>query len=361
MRFVPSSCLKPGMATARDLYGYNNELMLSRGHILTEIEINRINLLQFPGIYITDYFSRDIEVKSIISSRLRNNAVKSIKDILLQAENRDSSINTAQISKLKNTVDEIIDEITISKDTIVNMLDLKDFSDNTYYHSVNVAVLSLVIGVSLGLRKTNLYRLGLGALLHDIGKVFVSKEILEKRGKLTEYEFEEIKKHTLNGSSYLKERWDIPLESNVAILNHHEKYNGTGYPFRLRQDKISIFGKIIAVADVFDALTSDRPYRNAMLPSDAMEYIMGGGGTLFDHDVTSAFTKRVVPYPVGTCVLLSNNLKGIVAENYMNCCMRPRIKIIDDIGNENNDEEIYYDLCNDRSLLNITITGITAK
>lgn len=299
MRFIPSSCLKSGMIIAKKLYGNNNELMLSKGQVLTDMEVNRIRLLEFQGIYITDNISADIEVKNVISSRLRNNIVKAVKDVFVNLENKELPFNNEKTHTLKSMVDDIVGKITVNPNAIINMLNLKAFNDYTYYHSVNVAVLSIVVGVSLGLNKNELYKLGLGALLHDIGKVFIPKEILEKKSKLDDEEFEQIQQHSLKGSNYLKEKWDIPIESTIAILNHHEKYDGSGYPLKLKSKKISLFGRIVAVADVFDALTSNRPYRVTFSPSDAMEYIMGGSGTQFDPKIVSAFAKSIVPYPEG--------------------------------------------------------------
>src|SRR5665647_1459195 len=353
MRFIPSSCLKSGMIIAKNLYGNNNELMLSKGQVLTDMEINRIRLLEFQGIYITDNISADIEVSNIISSRLGNSTVKAVKDIFMNLENKELPFNNEKTRTLKSMVDDIVGKITVNPNAIINMLDLKAFNNYTYYHSVNVAVLSIVIGISLGLNKNELYKLGLGALLHDIGKVFIPKEVLEKKGKLDDEEFKQIQQHSVKGSNYLKEKWDIPIESTIAILNHHEKYDGSGYPLKLKSEKISLFGRIVAVADVFDALTSNRPYRVTFSPLDAMEYIMGGSGTQFDPKIVSAFAKSIVPYPVGTCVELSNNLKGIV--DHIGFCMRPKVRII---GNTNNGKEIYYDLYNDKNLLNVTIKGI---
>jgi HD-GYP domain-containing protein (c-di-GMP phosphodiesterase class II) len=120
---------------------------------------------------------------------------------------------------------------------------------------------------------------------------------------------------------------------------------------------ISTFGRLIAVSDVFDALTSDRPYRSALLPSEAMEYVMGGAGSLFDPEFVFLFTRKVAAYPLGTCVKLSNGETGIVVENYEDCCMRPKIRLISKIG-ENLDEKAYLDLKNDRNTRNIIITEI---
>lgn len=352
MRFVPASCLRPGMVTARDLFGKNNELLLAKGQKLTAIEIERIKSLRYPGMFIEDELSKDIQAEFLVDWHLRNNTVKAIKDVFNLTGR--GQIDQKHMAHLKDLVEETISEISINDDVIFNMMDLKVFDDYTYYHSVNVFILSIVIGVSLGLSRSRLYDLGMGAILHDIGKVFVPKEILEKNGRLTEEEFVIMKTHSEKGWAYLREHWDISYESTLAVLTHHEKFDGTGYPFQIPNEKIPLYGRIIAVCDVYDALTSDRPYRKAMSPSEAMEYIMGGSGTYFDPNVVQVFVRKVMPYPVGTCVQLSNGQVGIVAKNYSHNCLRPKVKLL---KGETNIPH-FYDLYFDKNLLNITISEI---
>lgn len=356
MRFIPSCCLKTGMVIGRDLYGHNNELLLARGMILSAVEINRIKFLKYQGVYILDDLSENLMADSGITAHLRNKAVGTLKQIYKQIENdKDSLTKRHVLDGAMEVTDEIVKEITHNRNVSVNMIDLKVFDDYTYYHSVNVAVISVILGYAMGLNRVDLYRLGLGTLLHDIGKVFVPREILNKPERLSRDELEMVKTHSLFGSNYLKEQWEIPFESNITVLTHHEKYDGTGYPNNLIGEKIPEFGKIAAVADVYDALTSDRPYRRALLPSEGVEYIMGGSGTLFDPAVVGAFTRRIAPYPTGTVVRLSNGLRGIVVRNYSDCGVRPRIQIICDA-----EQPVYYDLYNDLTHLNVTIKEIVA-
>ena len=350
MRFVPTSCLRSGMVLGRDLFGHQNELMLSEGQELSHIEIFRIKKLRYQGAFIEDEISKDIEVQSVLSTTLKNSAVRAVKAVCFQLET-DGGPDTS-IYQLKMVAEEIVDEITQNNNAMINMIDLKVFDDYTYYHSVNVAALSILIGATMGLAKKNLCMLGLGALLHDIGKIFIAKEILDKPGKLTAAELEEIRTHSRLGSEYLTDRWEVPVESNMAVLTHHEYYDGTGYPNGLKGNEIPQFGKIVAVSDVFDALTSDRPYRRQISPSEAIEFVMGGSGSQFDPGIVKTFVKKIVPYPVGTCVNLSNGQTGIVIKNFENYGMRPQVKIISSQGGE------IYDLCNNRELLNVTITGI---
>ncbi len=353
MRFVPSACLREGMINGRDLYGKDGILMLRQGQEITVININRINSLGYQGIYIVDEISKDIDVQSVIDDVLRQKTIGAVKHVFDCIQKNDSAKFTANIEHTKMLVENIIDEMMDNKDLIINMVDLKMFDDYTYYHSVNVAVLSIVMGISLNLSKKELYNLGLGALLHDIGKVFVPKDILNKKGQLSNEELSEVQSHSERGYHYLREIWDIPLKSYMAVLYHHEKFDGSGYPKGKKTTEIHLFGRIIAIADVYDALISDRPYRKALLPSEAVEYVMGGSGILFDPDLVKVFVKKVAPYPLGTCVKLSNGDVGIVIENYEDACLRPKLKLF-----MKRQEESILDLKSDEKSWSVTIVDI---
>ena len=350
MRFVPTLCLRNGMILGKSLYDSDGTLLLKQGQTLRPSHIDTIYNMGYCGIYVIDDLSSDIMIESVIDDELRLSALQAVKNIYIRSSK--GLDDGALMDSAKSIAEELVDKITESNDILVNMVDLKVFDDYTYYHSVNVAVLSSVIGIAMQLARTDLYNLCLSALLHDIGKVFVRKGIIEKKGRLTSDEFEEVKKHTVYGYNYLKDHIEIPARSLLGSLQHHEKFDGTGYPDGVCGKKISDFGRMIAVADVYDALTSDRPYRKAMLPSEAMEYIMGGAGSLFDPRVVEIFSRKVAAYPLGTCVRLSNGLPGIVIENYSDCCMRPKVRIID------SEPPQIIDLKNDRSSWNITIVAI---
>ena len=142
--------------------------------------------------------------------------------------------------------------------------------------------------------------------------------------------------------------------TEVFIYQHHEKYDGTGYPLKIKGKKISLFGRIIAITDVYDALVSDRPYRKGVLPSEAIEFIMGNSDTIFDQGLVKVLSTRIAPYPIGTCVTLSNGLIGIVVENYSTHCLRPSVKIV-----QAGDKLVTPYLMNlKESNYNVTITGV---
>jgi HD-GYP domain-containing protein (c-di-GMP phosphodiesterase class II) len=361
MRYVPTSCLRDGMVLARNLYGKDQSLLLSKGQPIKETYIDKISKLGYSGVFVSDNLSDDIIIESLISDQLKMSAVSAVKDVFIMTERDSDNVkaNNLMMEKTKVIVEGLIDEILFNRNLMVNMVDLKVFDDYTFYHSVNVAVLSIIMGISLDFSRPMLYKLGLGALLHDIGKIFISKEILGKEGPLDDDEFEKIKQHPSLGYEYLVNHFDIPAKSYLGALHHHERYDGSGYPLCLKGERISEIGRIIAIADVYDALTSDRPYRKALLPSNAMEYLMGGSNSMFDPQYVLNFTRKVAAFPLGTIVMLSDGTRGIVVKNYEDCCTRPCVRIIND--SEARADDRYIDLRDDFTATNLTIVDIDKK
>lgn len=354
MRFVPVSCLRDGMIVAKTLFGKNGECLLTRGAVLEAAYIPRIRNLGFNGIYIDDDISRDIEIVDVINEDLRMGTVKSIKLLYSNMEKGSKSMSR-NVQGLTQLVHEMIDAITSNRNLLINMFDLKVFDDYTYYHCVNVGVISLIMGTYLGMGRKELYNLALAAILHDIGKVFIPINILNKPGILTPVEMKTMQSHSQKGYEFIKNNADVPASVYVGVLQHHEKYDGSGYPLGFHKDEIGLFGRIISIADVYDALTSNRPYRKALVPSEAVEYIMGSGGSLFDPDMAKTFVSLVAPYPEGTLVRLSDHRTAIVIKNYNDCSLRPRIKVLSERGQHVTPYII--DLRNDAHAMGITITG----
>lgn len=354
MRFVPTFCLREGMVLGDNLYGGSGELVLAAETILTPDYIHGIEKLNYNGIYVDDDISRDIHIVNIINERVRAQTLKGIKDVFIITENN-NALSKKKFNDMQHQIEFIVEEILRNKNMMVNMIDLKVFDDYTYFHSVNVAVLSIVLGSAMGLGKSELCNLGFGALLHDIGKVFIKKDILNKNGSLTDEEFEEMKRHSALGCDYLKKGFGVLKASQAGIMDHHEKFGGGGYPNNLKGDEISVFGKIIALADVYDALTSERPYRKAVSPSEVMEYVMGSAATLFDPELVKIFMRKIAPYPIGTCVRLSNGLEAIVIENFEDYCLRPKIRVYREGSQE---VTPYLISLADHDSLNITVIDV---
>lgn len=349
--------LKEGMILGKTIYGSKGEVLLTEGAVIKKAYINKIKELNYNGLYIVDEESDGIEINDVVDLSTRNEVVNTLKGAFDRVKKGlNDSLNTQkEINKL---VENIVDQILRNDEILVNIMDLKRYDDYTYFHSTNVAVLSVIIGTELGLSEKELYELCLAGLLHDIGKMYVPEEILNKNGSLSDIEWEEIKKHPEFGYRITKDKFNIPTKAYVGIYQHHEKYDGSGYPKGLKGEEISLYGRILCIADIYDALVSDRPYRKGLSPSEAMEYIMAGGGYYYDSDLVQIFYKKVAPYPVGTVVELSDKRVAIVVSNKSNYCMRPTVKIIrDHLGNKVEPYDV--DLSHmDQSIVSVTITGI---
>ena len=366
MRFVPIECVRKNSILGKSIYDCYGRKLLSAGVTLTEGIINSIKKLDIYSLYIIDEYSSE-EIEDIIKPELRVKAISIIKETFTDIERvatvhkfekrsmKDYSKKEQEyFNSINDIAEELLENVLSSHNVLLSLVDIKSMDDYTYAHCVNVAIISIVFGMSLNLRRRDLLYLCIGALIHDIGKVFVPQEILQKPGKLTPEEFEEIKKHPKLGYNFIGNSCNISAHSKLIVLQHHERFDGLGYPEGISGEKISYLARIVAIADVYDALTSDRPYKRAMCPNMALEYLMSNAGTLFDFNLVNVFCKIIIPYPKGTMVKLSNGDIGVVEKTLPNFPLRPIVKIIKSDTSDN----IGYNI-NLIDNLSIVILGIT--
>lgn len=312
MRYVKTEHLEKGMVLVYSLYDNNEKVLLKANRKLTQNYINRIQQMDIMGLYVFE----DDEITThtpTVSEQTRLKAIKSLKRL-----NIDDCIFIAN---------NIVEEIRESESMIVETINLSTYDNYTYTHSVNVDILSVILGVACGLTDDELKKLSQAALLHDIGKTCVPIEILNKPGKLNEEEWEEMRKHPRYGYNMLKDNHDVSSVTRNAILSHHENEDGSGYPRALTSDKIHLFAKIIHIADVYDALTTKRIYKDAMNPADALEYLMANAERLFDKELLTIFMEYIAPYPLGVQVELSTGQKAIVVKNNRAMLSRPVVRL----------------------------------
>lgn len=195
------------------------------------------------------------------------------------------------ILEIENIADRIVENVINNEKVSVSITNLKSYDLTTYIHSIGVTVIAIGIGNAMKLDRKTLCRLGTSALLHDVGKVGVPIEIISKPGKLTAAEYNVIKSHPQLGAEYFADNDCISPDIIEGILTHHEKIDGSGYPSGLKGDEIPLFGKIIAVADVYEAVTGERPYRMPVSSVEAVTYIKAGAGISFDENIVEAFLK----------------------------------------------------------------------
>jgi HD-GYP domain-containing protein (c-di-GMP phosphodiesterase class II) len=197
-----------------------------------------------------------------------------------------------------------------------------------FQHSVNVAILAGIMGLAKGYNRNQIEDLGIGALLFDIGMTKIPKELINKTSSLTPKERIVMERHTTEGFEILRHQHDISLLSAHCALQHHERYDGSGYPRGLKKDEIHDYAQIVALADVYDALTSPRAYRNRHTPNEAIEYLLGAGNSQFDIDLIQLFCRHISIYPVATTVLLNTGQVGVVSSNNQLAVDRPVVRIL---------------------------------
>lgn len=365
MRIVPINLIPEGSQLAKTLYSSDGRVLLRAGTTLDTSKMSRAGQMGFKSLYINDEFSTNT-IDDLIDQKTRVESIKSVKESYDAFENYAEAQSKGQgnqwklsemryeyLSGVKSTANGIVDVLLNRKSLTINIQDVKQMEEYLYQHTVNVAVLSVLLGMDQGLSEEDLENLAIGALFHDIGYNFVSKSILNKPGPLTKKEMEEVKTHANLGYQHLKDDVDINSHVRMIVLQHHEWIDGSGYPHGLSGMNIHHLSKIVAIADVYDALTSDRPHRQALPPNEAIEFLLGHANQQLDQNLVKSFIKLIIPYPVGTLVKLSNGEIGIVERLYENFPLRPVVKVIKQLATRVDMIEI--DLMKEQ---NIVIEGV---
>jgi len=325
MRKIQIDYAKPGMILARSIFTSDGNVLLGCGVRLNQRYIDRLKEKGIYHIYIEDELSQGIEIIDVITDETRIKAKEIVRSVMFDIAKGYEISDAYQVTKIVN---QIVDELLENKDVLVNLNDMRLMDDYTFGHCVNVCVLSVMTGIAMGYNQLRLRELGVGALLHDIGKMKIPISLLNKPGQLTDDEYNEIKRHTILGFDILRNCDAISKTSANTALAHHERCDGTGYPNGLMKDQIHDFSKIVAIADVYDAMTSDRAYRKALEPYKAVEYIQGMSMTQFDYNVVKVFIGNISIYPVGSGVVLNTGEKGLVVKVNKEFPTRPRVRII---------------------------------
>jgi HD-GYP domain-containing protein (c-di-GMP phosphodiesterase class II) len=335
VRLMSLSRCKEGTELAKSIYDNNGLVLLAEGYKLTDKVISRLRLLGIFAVYVKDKYSDGLIEDFGISHELKQRSLVEIKTSFTSLKSNlklTGRINPKILKSFQNICDDVLAELLSNKKTLNLMTSVQIYDNYLYNHSFNVMVYTLQLAINAGVRSKDLNVLGTSGLLHDIGKMVIPIEILNKPGRLTEEEFQLIQTHTSEGYEYLKNQPDIPIVAARCAFEHHEKIDGTGYPRGLKGKDIHPFAKIMAVADVFDAVTSSRSYRPAMLPHKGFEILYGGSGTHFEPELVQIFKKSVIMYPVGITVTLSTGETGFVVKNNNNFPERPIIRVIEKDG-----------------------------
>lgn len=351
MKLVRISNVKPGEELAQSIISSEGNILLKSGIALNAVYINRLEKMGVHFIYVKDENLEDIEPEDPEFIGLKAEAIKAISGVFTKVQ----SSSKTQISDTVNIMENMVDYLTCNKGvTAIHLTELKTYDNYTFMHSLNSSVIGLYFGVEKKFTKNMLVDLGVGTILHDIGKVKVPHKILNKQGRLTPEEFEIMKKHPEYGYKILRDVKGISERAKSIVLQHHEKIDGTGYPYGVTGDKISYYAKIACISDVYDALVSDRVYRKGFPPHEAYEIIMMNSGKMLDPELVKIFQSNFSMYPLGVEVRLNNGCKGFVVGHNKGFPDRPIIRVLENLrGEKINPIEI--DLLR---IINMSITGV---
>jgi HD-GYP domain-containing protein (c-di-GMP phosphodiesterase class II) len=351
MRLVATSDLQEDTTLARDiLTGRDAAPLLRAGVKLNARFIEHLNRAGILGVYVEDQYSEGIDSQSVISAQTRGLATRAIAAVYDEARRCVASGRTLEpeaTDELSDVVDQILLEIEELDGKAVVLADLCAADAYNLQHPIDVTALGLLIGRRLiiehgwldyrGERQDDrheerLFRLGMGLLLSDIGKLAIPEAILNKPGKLSEEEWEIVKTHPKAGVRLVRDTgaW-CPLVQ-ACVLRHHERWDGTGYPEGKSSTEVHEMARIAAVADVYDAITSERVFAPAKPAHVGVQAILAGAGTQFDPTIIDVFSRRVAPFPPGVEVELTDGRRAVVVSVSELALDRPVVRVISGVG-----------------------------
>lgn len=337
--------------------------LIAKGTLLNAYLIDALQKLGINGVYIREG-EEDPEPEqndAALPANVRNNIAKhrtqdpskvklseSVKKRV--SEGIQYLYNNSSSESFSNTTNSITKDLMKAineNDAIaVDINALKTSDEYTFKHSVDVATMSMIIAKKQGLKQEDVYNIGIAGLLHDMGKSKIPLSILNKPAKLNDDEFAVMKQHSILGYEILKEKNEFSQAISLAVLQHHEKMNGKGYPMGVTSEKIISYAKILSVADVYDALVTERPYKKGFSQRTAVEMIMSMTEEL-DITAMKSFLGSVILYPVDSNVQLSNGESARVVQNHADAVLRPTL-----VGLTSGK---IYDLAHDLSCANVII------
>lgn len=324
-----------GMTVASDIYSSNNQLVITKGTVLDDRMITRLRFYNIFGLLIYKNEQTVEDEQESYIEMLRNtqefkkfnrsyvSSVNNVEDSFQSIISGEGEINVDQM--LLET-DRILQEGRNGAHLLEMLHGIRNYDDLTFVHSLNVSLICNIFAGWLKLSKEDTKVLTMAGLLHDIGKMLIPKEIITKNGKLTDEEYKVVRTHSIKGYQALKDQ-PIDIRIKYAALMHHERCDGSGYPNGFKAEQIHDFAKIVAIADVYDAMTSNRQYRNAICPFDVVENFERDGFLKFDPGYLMIFMERIVQSYMHNIVRLNDGREGEVIMINKLSLSRPVVKI----------------------------------
>ena len=334
---MPIEQLRPGMKIDHPVVDRLDKILVAHGVTLDRHMIDAILRRGIANVYIQvdedldesvqispaaqeniDKLRTEDRAKVTLSASVRKRVSEGIQYIYTNTE------DPALIQTTDNIADSLMSAIQTNNAVAIDISSLKTSDEYTFKHSVDVATISMVIAKKMGMSDEDIHQIGVTGLLHDLGKTKIPPEILNKPNRLNDEEFAIMRQHSVYGYRIIQHHTELSMDVKLGVLQHHEKVNGTGYPMAISGDKICPYAKILTVADIYDALVTERPYKLALSQREAIETIMSMTQEL-ELSTMESFLQSMILYPVDSIVKLSNGERGRVVKNSSNHILRPTV------------------------------------
>lgn len=346
MRIISLDSVTGNELLAKDIINSSDLVLMTAGTVIKKEYVKRLKDLNIEYIYVEDEIGQGVNLINSLELQIQEQCQVAVRDILIKY----SYHNDTELEEIKQIADEIINDIMREPEVIYNLSSIREKSDSTYSHSINVCALSVILAYRLKLSKARIKDIAVGCLLHDIGFTYLTMDYLDINIETcTEKELKEIKKHIVYGYTAVEKMEWLSQVSKEIIISHHERIDGSGYPFHLKEERLKIGSKIAAVCDEFDSRVYGN-MMNKMKVHDAIDYIVSKAGVLFDFKVVKTFIASVAAYPTGTLVITNQDETGIVLRQNPKCPTRPVIRIVKDKHGNKITEWIEKDLTKELTL-----------
>jgi len=312
MQFVALRDIKEGMCVSENVCDEQGRTLIARGQRIGSHHIARLRKFRIESLFI-DPNNGESVVKPT-KTELRERCVEVMKGAFCQITGEFKEKRVAlDAAAIKDVSGRLVDALMQSKNPLVTLIDISAGLDKTLQHSVNTAVLGVVIAIDMHIPEPMLRELAVALLFHDVGTIFLPDELVKKRGPLSPEEIQTMRQHVHLGCEHLLRSNAIGSVAANIILRHHETIDGAGYPNGVPDEKLTTLMKIAHVVEIYDTLTTGRPWMPAVLPDIAISYIISNAGRLFAKEVVIKLCQRIALYPVGSAVQLTTGECGIVA------------------------------------------------
>ncbi|WP_019537049.1 HD-GYP domain-containing protein [Paenibacillus ginsengihumi] len=315
MRYVHIDNVEPGQYLGRTVFAANGTVLLSEGVQLTVYMITTLRRIGVTMIYIKDPLLEDVEIDDLVSEETKRLMMQQMGEAM-EALRSGKEFN---MKRMNVSIDTLLAEMMDNKDVLLQLSDIRTHDNAMYVHAMNVCMMSVLIGINMGLSTTQLRELAIGALLHDVGKL---ETIVDDASE------DPRKHHAWRGFEVLKNKRELSLLVAHVAFQHHETIDGLGWPRGLPAGEIHLYAKIVAVANVYDNLLYPPGTGSRMLPHEACEHLMALGGKTLDLDAVIHFMRIISVYPTGTSVRLSTRETGVVVGQHRGLPGRPVIRVV---------------------------------